>query len=388
MKVTFVCESPDYRCHKMAKGLLATGECEPRLLAARWDERQHGGAFSAKARFGFAFWRAFHASWIFDPYVGRFAEPFAEPVLARMMSKEMARAQADVVHAITPPVSLSKLAIAAAKAPTVFDQYDLILQSYGEGHDRPGDIAHERWCFGHADGCVHKGPAAELDFYRERRYPMPGKELSLPDGCDDEMFQPLGGSKLSEGSAGLHVAYVGGIHGPGRPYYLLPEFEAMASQGVHVHIYPARWSRDHEDLSCYAKSGVKSGRIHVHGTMPYAELVRELSRYDFGLYYFDIDAGKFPSWAGKQATAAGNKIPTYYEAGLPVIVGEKLEYSAGIVAEDGAGLTVAAKDLDGIAGKLASLDMAELHGAVGRARERLSIKRQASALLDFYRKLA
>jgi hypothetical protein len=381
LKVLFVCEAPDYRCYKMAKGLLATGECEPYLLAARWDDAQHRSAFAGARKFGGIFWRAFHASWVFDPFAGPLIEPLAGPVLNRWMTDELAKAGADIVHTITPPVGLSRLAIGCAGAPTVFDQYDLILQSYGEGHPRPREIAHERWCFEHAGGYVHKGPKREMDFYRDRGYRMAGPELSLPDGCDESLFQPLGGRKLSDDDGEWHIVYAGGIHGPGKPHYLLREFEAMAAQGIHTHVYPARWSRDHECLGCYAEAGAKNGKIHVHGTKPYVELVRELSMYDFGLYYFDIDPVRFPA-------LAGNKIPTYFEAGIPVIVGEKLAYSAGFVRADGAGLVVSADDVGRLGDLLDAGDAGAMAAGVGRARERLSLKIQGRTLLEFYRKLA
>jgi hypothetical protein len=290
----------------------------------------------------------------------------------------------DVLHSMTPPVQLSRLAIACSGVPSVFDQYDLILQSYGDGYMWKSEVADERWCFEHAQGFVHKGPASEIQFYRDRGYRLDGQELSYPDGCDEAFFKPLNTPKMSDSDGEWHVAYAGGIHGPGKPFDLFDEFSAMASQGIHLHIYPAPWSKEHEDLAQYGKSG---DRIHLHEPLPYPDLASELSKCDFGFYYWDIDPSEFPDVARKVKTAAGNKIPSYYEAGLPVIVGASLEYSAAMVQADGAGVIVEPGKLDGLARHLDSVNMGEMLKAVGAARERLSVKSQGRSLLEFYRRM-
>jgi len=389
IKVLFVCDRPDFRCHKMAKGLLATGECEPYLLATGYDQALHAPSFNKAASFGAAFNSSFFIYRMLDLSSNGRVDIPAKPFLKLWLGKIMrAMEPYDVLHAMTPPVTLSKLAIECSSAPAVFDQYDLILESYGKEHQWPREIEDERWCFEHAQGFVHKGPKAELDFYRGRGYHLAGPELSYPDGCEDSMFQPVGGKKLRDEDGEWHVAYAGGIHGPGRECWLLPEFEALAKQKIHVHIYPAPYSQAHEQLGAYSAPGVGGGRVHMHGTLPYPQLVKELAKYDMGIYYFDLDPVKFPSLSKKLKTAAGNKIPTYYEAGLPVIVGERLEYSASMVSEDGAGLVVGTEELPVLAERLKAADIVGLRAAVERARERLSVKTQAKALLDFYRKLS
>ncbi|MFH0816618.1 MAG: hypothetical protein V1934_07375 [Methanobacteriota archaeon] len=388
-RVLFVCDRPDFRCHKMAKGLLATGECEPYLLAAGYDRAIHAPAFSRAASLGGAFNNSFYIYRMLDLASRGRADLPSKHLLKVWLGSKMRNLEPyDVLHAMTPPVTLSKLAIECAAAPAVFDQYDLILESYGKGHRWPKEIEDERWCFEHAQGYVHKGPKAELDFYRQQGYNLAGPELSYPDGCEESMFQPVGGAKLRDKDGEWHIAYAGGIHGSGKPCWLLPEFEVLAGQKIHVHIYPAPYSQAHEDLTAYAAPGVGGGKIHMHQTLPYPELVKELARYDLGLYYFDLDSAKFPSQSKKLRTAAGNKIPTYYEAGLPVVVGKRLEYSATMVSEDGAGIVAGAEELPSLAERFKAADMRGLQEAVERARNRLSLSSQAIRLLEFYRKLA
>ena len=389
LKVLFVCDRPDFRCHKMAKGLLATGECEPHLLASGWDPAVHGPAFKRASSLGGAFNSSFYIYRMLDLASNGRADVPSKPFLKLWLSSKMrAMEPYDVLHAMTPPVTLSKLAIESASAPTVFDQYDTILESYGPEHQWMREIDDERWCFEHAQGYVHKGPKAELDFYRDHGYRLAGPELSYPDGCEESMFQPTEGKKMRDSDGEWHIAYAGGIHGPGKACWLMPEFEALASQKMHVHIYPAPYSKAHEDLIAYSVPGVGGGRIHMHKTLPYQELVKELAAYDFGIYYFDLDPAKFPGQSRKLRTAAGNKIPTYYEAGLPVLIGNRLEYSAGMISEDGAGLVVCAEELPSLAERIKVADMKGLRKAVERARDRLSLSSQAKSLLEFYKRLA
>jgi glycosyltransferase involved in cell wall biosynthesis len=388
LKVLFVCSKPDFRCHKMAKGLLATGECEPYLVASGWNPSLHRPAFRKASIADGAFNSSFFIYRMLDISSNGRADLPAKPFLKLWLGKKMREMEPyDVLHAMTPPVTLSKLAMECSSAPAVFDQYDLILQSYGKGHMWPREISDERWCFERARGFVHKGPRSEIDFYRELGYSLNGPELSYPDGCDEGLFQPTGQPKLRDKDGEWHVAYVGGIHGPENPYYLLREFEAMAAKGIHSHIYPAPWSVEHEDLGVYAKSEAGKGRIHMHGSLPYAELVKELTKYDYGMFYQDIDPEKWPALARKNKTAAGNKLPTYYEAGLPVIVGSMMEYSAGFVREAGTGLAVGPGDIEGLRGALDSAGYEALVLAVARERQRLSISNQARRLLGFYRSM-
>ena len=385
LKVLFVCERPDLRSYKMAKGLLATGECEPLLLAAGWDRALHGPAFASAREFGSAFSASFFAFRRADLVSRGRARSVCGSALRHWLRPKIdAMRPFDILHSMTPPVQLSRLAIACSGAPAVFDQYDLILQSYGKDYMWPSEIADERWCFEHAQGFVHKGPASEIQFYRDRGYTMDGPELSYPDGCDESFFKPLDSPKLSDADGEWHVAYAGGIHGPGKPFDLLRDFSTMAAQGIHVHIYPAIWSEGHEDLSQYAKAG---GKIHLHKSLPYAELAGELAKYDFGIYYWDIAPTTFPDVARKVKTAAGNKVPAYYEAGLPAIVGSSLEYTASMVSEAGAGLIVDAGELGTLAKMLDGADLSAMKKGVAAARERLSVKSQGRALLEFYRKL-
>jgi glycosyltransferase involved in cell wall biosynthesis len=388
LKVLFVCSKPDFRCHKMAKGLLATGECEPLLIASGWDPVLHGPAFKSASILGGAFNSSFFIYRMLDISSNGRADLPAKPLLKLWLGGRMRDMEPyDVLHTMTPPVTMSKLAIECTSAPVVFDQYDLILQSYGKDHQWPREIADERWCFEHAQGFVHKGPRSEIDFYRGLGYKLDGPELTYPDGCDEGLFQPTGQPKLRDKDGEWHVVYVGGIHGPDKPYYLLKEFEKMAAQGIHSHIYPAPWSVEHEDLGVYEKSEAGKGRIHMHGTLPYAQLVRELTRYDYGLFYFDIDPAKWPALARKNKTAAGNKMPTYYEAGLPVIVGGMMDYSAGFVREAGTGLVVNPGDIAGLKGALDSASYENFVSAVSGERQRLSIASQAKRLLGFYRSM-
>ncbi len=384
IRVLFVCDRPDFRCYKLAKALKDTGLAEPCLLANAWDVSLHAGAFYDVKAFGMEFSAAFFLHNTLKRIThGRLAF-LSDPILKAWLRKKLhGFGQFDIIHAVAPPVALSKLAIESATSKVIFDQYDLLLQTSGNNHRWPSEIRDEIFCLRKADALVHKGPIEELDFYRELGHSIRAPDISFPDGCDETLFQPIPGKKLRDSDGQWHVVYAGGIHGPGKDYYLLPFFEKLTKQGIHVHVYPAPWSRDHEELGVYYAE--KSGFIHMHDTVPYRELVKEMSGYDFGLYYFEFDDAANPDLTRKAKTAAGNKIPSYYEAGIPVLIAKKIEYSAGFIAHDRSGILIGPEDVPHLSVILKGCDYNALVTSVSAARKQWSGTDRVKKLAAFYR---
>lgn len=123
----------------------------------------------------------------------------------------------------------------------------------------------------------------------------------------------------------------------------------------------------------------------MHDTVPYRELVKEMSGYDFGLYYFEFDDAANPDLTRKAKTAAGNKIPSYYEAGIPVLIAKKIEYSAGFIAHDRSGILIGPEDVPHLSVILKGCDYNALVTSVSAARKQWSGTDRVKKLAAFYR---
>lgn len=385
LEVTMSRLVPSHRLSRIAKGLKNTGDCRLTLLAASWDEELISPYFDDFISFGFG-----------KKGGGKKAEKKKDvgmdllkekmlPVYGKKLKKALKKMPVNgILHYTAPPVSLGKVVVENANCPVVYDQYDLMLQSYTTDNLNEGIVADERYCLENASGIVHKGPKLELDFYRDKGYSLAKNEIIYPDYCDKDHFKKINGEK----DGGYHIVYLGGIHGPGKPYYILPEIRTLTEQGFHFHIYARMTSMILEDLQVYYDEEKKNERFHMHYPVSYPGILDEIKKYHFGFYYFNYDTAKYPQESEKARTAAGNKIPTYYEAGLPVIISNLWEYSAKFVSDYGAGLVVEhGNGLNTLKEQIENNDLSILRKGVENARKDLSMDRHAPRLVEFYRSL-
>jgi len=287
-----------------------------------------------------------------------------------------------LVHAISPPPKLCRWVIESEVCTTVFDQYDLLAQSYGKDRVRSKDLKDELFCIENADGMVHKGPAEELEFYYKEFRVSPASDFTFPDPCDEDLFVPPA-KKISSISKEVHFVYVGGISRDAG-YDLIKVGEMLSRQGIHLHIYPAP-NTSPSVLKEYLKHQKENTMLHLHAPVAYLDLPSEISKYHFGIYLFPPSDDE--NFMRKMRTASGNKIPSYWEAGLPVIIAKDLEYSANIVKEYDGGFVIKIEELENIRELIGQIDYEEMSKKVFSARERFSLSKKILELISFYEKL-
>jgi glycosyltransferase involved in cell wall biosynthesis len=170
------------------------------------------------------------------------------------------------------------------------------------------------------------------------------------------------------------LVYQGTLSANGGHYDLREIFEAIATQGVALDIYPGRPAAEYREVA------ERHRALRWHETVSPDRLLRELPRYDLG-------------WAGFNSTLNGahldtalpNKAFEYLACGLPVLtLGHRA--LARLVDEEGLGTSLDA--LDDLPSRLAALDLSALRRRVAAARHRVTVEANIGRIADLYEAVA
>ncbi|MDG6225450.1 MAG: hypothetical protein QCI82_08045 [Candidatus Thermoplasmatota archaeon] len=126
----------------------------------------------------------------------------------------------------------------------------------------------------------------------------------------DDMATPL--EKLSESDGQPHVVYEGVLSSTGYRAPLKKVFMGIAKERVHIHVYGIG---PPEVISEYKSLAERSDHLHFHEGIPHHELMRELTRYDWGIVPFDPPERERDHFD----TMLPNKFFDYLVCGLPVL---------------------------------------------------------------------
>ncbi len=216
------------------------------------------------------------------------------------------------------------------------------------------------------------------------------------DGCDNTLS--LAPPQCFDD---LHVVYVGklvpeGVAGPfldeGRRLWL---GKALASQGVHFHLYPG-----FDDASGdgdgrfreYVELARETPFVHLHRSVAADAMAEALSRYDFGLFVYNefvrSSGAAFRLTDAKLRLCTSNKFYDYLDAGLPIIHNAVAgSHLAEIPNRFGAGVDVSGVPVEDWGALLRACDREGLRDRAVHARKTYDVRGQASRLIRFYESL-
>lgn len=240
--------------------------------------------------------------------------------------------KADVIHVHNGPDRLMRHAARGARGrPVVYDCHDLY-------YHRTGRVSrNEAFAFRRADGMVHV--AREYRDVAFALHPWDCPEAVVMS-CPPRAWAPAPASASARSGA----VYEGGLVRPGHRMDwrdLAPVTTAFERAGV--------------PLDLYVKRGLSRWYPRVQGRLPYLELLRRLTRYEFGWVGTDAPCEKYEA-------ALPNKLWDYAAAGVvPVICN-----SPAAAAAFGEGAIVASSAADALE-QMDAADPAALRAA-GRPR--------------------
>jgi len=182
----------------------------------------------------------------------------------------------------------------------------------------------ERFGFENADGIIYKGSPDELEYVKKS---VIGKDIKIVSNrinfypyCSKEFIIPLNKHKLSKRKKGLHMVYIGsvGLEGINSDNYLIKCFKGLINNQIHVYVYTAanvaQKSEEKSVLSKDASEILNSKYFHICKPLDPIGIIKEISKYDFGLLLISVP---IPKDHPERGLSIGNKIASYMEAGIP-----------------------------------------------------------------------
>jgi len=375
MKVIFIPRRSRIRPYKMAKALKYTGKVELILLCEEsfYDKELFEGIFD-EVHF-------------FTRKNILFKLPKAEKIYRRLNERigfgfnRMIRKINDIQpHCFAEPYNHIVHVLKKTNFPVIMsDGADFTGITEGIENLNRHTLRAEKYSFENVDGIVHKGPKYEIEYYTKNGYRINSPDLTFFDNCDDDLIIE---KEKKETLNELHIVYAGNIsNNPDDVYIYYIDFaHELASQKIHFHIYPNPYQ--FSKAVVYKQLDAEEKYFHFHTPTNYKNIVKEISKYDWGLWWHDPSGGKRIS-KDKRKVAIGNKMFTYIEAGIPIIVGKHNGHGRKIIDSASIGISIEKSDIK-ILNNVLRLNYNEYLINVKKAADKFRLSSQSSILYQFY----
>ena len=228
-----------------------------------------------------------------------------------------------------------------------------------------------------SDGLIHYHDDAAIQYLKET-YGYDTPALQVRPGCMDDFRSMPELPKLSDRDGEIHIAFAAGLARRSSDTKIMgesdhyDEFVKLLDQGLHLHVYIAyQTQKDREsDLKHYFDLADKYPRyFHPEKTLPYSQLVRDLTKYDYGYAYLV----RRP-WSQREPvfySSVSNNFYTYLDAGLPVLLAETYWAQADLVNQYQMGLVLKPEELGRLGEMLRATNREKLVANIEAARPNL-----------------
>lgn len=241
----------------------------------------------------------------------------------------------------------------------------------------------EKYSFNNCDAIIHKSAKEELDLlpksFNVKNKPSL-KFLCYPSSDFFNPFQPK--KKISYINKGIHVVYVGSfLHDT---FYYVPmnlDYTKILKQKIHLHIYGKELDKEHipkitlndPDLEPY---------LHIHPLVPMEKISEEISKYDFGLSFYN-----FTKYARPEAIkfTSGNKLSSYLEGGIPIVTNKKNSFYEKTVRKNYLGPII--EDAKDLKEHIKKFNYSKGINNILKFREKHSVDKHVGELIEFVRSL-
>lgn len=285
------------------------------------------------------------------------------------------------------------------KYPFIYFPYD--IRSFGfknvEHAKKLGvpkfELKAEKYCFEHADGIIHKGDENELKYLNENvigKVNIKAPVLHFPPYCDKDYTVPINKNKLPKKNKEIHLVFVGHVvtNIQKKEDSWEESIAEILKQKMHLHIYGKTAYLSDEELKknffkSYLTKFIGNKYFHtVFKTMGYKKLIKEISKYDFGIWMgYGYEKTKHIGFG------SGNKMATYLEAGLPFVYYKNHWFIDKLMTKYGLKLAVTPDEIKNLKKTLKKINYERYLKNVVMARRDFEIKHNLPRLEKFFKEV-
>jgi hypothetical protein len=278
------------------------------------------------------------------------------------------------------------------KCPFIYLPFDIRSFSYTDkkeaiSHGIPlFELASEGYCFKNCDGIIHKGGEDELKHLNKKilgDFTMSCPSLYFFPYCLNEFMVKVDKkNKLSLKDKKIHTVYVG--HVPNDSGWI-EGMKQIIDQKIYLHLYSRTNNIPKEDekkrVEGFLKEFLGNKFLVLHESVSQSELAKEISKYDYGWYGYCNKSQEM------YAYATGNKIPSYLEAGIPIISPSFYVAANKILKKHNVGIIIKPEEFGEIKNILKKNNTEKFSKSIIVAREELSMETQITRLEEFFRQV-
>lgn len=406
--IVFARHMPTFRIYKFAKALKKQGGYKTKLLGVKIDKEMFQNIFDEIYSPSSFLNTTIEKRNIFGRILSK-AVRFGKkiPIVNKVQKKVLERTdqlrikeftdlvkkvekEADLFHVVTEPNDIPEAVMKNAKKPVIYDVYDFTGLRFGIEELDKSEKEREKFCLEKADGISFKFPEWILNYYRKLGYKINCPILTFIDYCLPEFFS-YQEKDLKRGD--IHLVYTGVVAPTSaNPVYNannqhIETIQKIIAQRIYFHLYLPPWYAEIQTAYAdYYELSKKNKYFIIHGSKNQPDLQKEISKYHFGCTLNDFSKTKHTKLFGE--TSFGNKFSTYLEAGLPILVSDRLKLNAEYVEKYGVGIKVDINNLGELSKKIKEIDYQKLKENVKRERESsLNIYNNINKLTNFYDKI-
>lgn len=284
------------------------------------------------------------------------------------------------------------------KTPIIYFPYDIRSETYSsiklakKAGLKNFEINAEKFCFENADGIMHKGAPEELKFLDGRifeKIDIVKNQISFLPYCAKEYHVKLNKNKLSKIDKEIHVIQASSVGSVNfnESSFLFDYLIGLAREKIHIHQYthPNTLTKEEimENFTRAYGDKIDVKYFHFHEPLNPKELVKEISKYDFGIFVPGPPPKK-GEFHLEAAMGSGNKLASYIEAGIPFLYPSELKFIDRIAKKYKIGFCINdTKDIK----KLNKIKYAQIEKNIEKAREDLDMDKNFPRLEKFIQEI-
>jgi glycosyltransferase involved in cell wall biosynthesis len=288
----------------------------------------------------------------------------------------------NLIHSHNAPDTLTNLCLDlfSGEIPIVHDIHDLMSArktAYEDGLSRANDVVNwlkeERRAIEHSDAVITVSDEI-FNLAHRQGYRLP-EITHVYTNYTLERFVPLTLPQVEHNTKNrpIRIVYEGFISNNNSHYDLRAIFQALAAEGIEVHIYPSRDNADYQTLADTTPN------IIYHPSLAPKKLFDKITQYDFGWAGFNDTLNRV-----HLDTVLPNKLFEYIACGLPVI-GFQHKSLQRFLETHHLGLVV--DTVSGLADRLRAPEIAAVRENVRARRWDFTVEANIGRIVDIYRQL-